>query len=119
MGRLVVTLVLSMLLGGCSVLFNRPLKQPSQTHYIERCTETYAAPIVDTVVASVLALSGFAFAVVSAQADGNQTVDDAFKLFRPLAIPFVVISAAAVSMSAGLGYIEVGECREESSYERR
>jgi hypothetical protein len=92
-------------LGGCSFLFSEGAPDDHASRVYFACAESYAPPIVDTVVAAVAGL-----AVVSTAQSGLMHGETESQRQAALAIDGAV--AALTTAAAAYGYVAVSGCRE-------
>ena len=92
---------------GCSLIFVRPLRSQETTE-APRCTESAAAPLLDTLVASVaLTIGASALGVALSHNDK----EGAGRGFATLSALVLVLTAA----SAIYGFHQISRCREATT----
>lgn len=103
-------LLLAPVLPGCSWLFvEAPPVQHEQLRYFD-CTESRAAPIIDTTVAALYGLTSAALLVQALEGeDGGSSRYDTIGIVAPVAV------AAVFGFSAADGFSTTAECEDAKS----
>lgn len=113
-----VTCALSSQIAGCSWIFVQKAPDgPVERAPPATCTSSAAAPIADTVLASVLAAGGLALVIGAATKPGPSdpyaaTVNAAYTVTVAAAGGVLAASAIPWAFSAAYGYSHTADCRE-------
>jgi hypothetical protein len=118
-GKVLGLVVACGVLSGCSVFFTRHTTLPVAPTDPVRCTESRAAPAVDTVLAAAFTAATVALVVNGATAPAQANSVECGSCFAYAAALAVGVYAVGAGVIAKIGYDRTTECQRIHEWQRR